>query len=87
MMFKIGWTGVADAALKQQPPKRRMRIIAIVETIAADPFATQPMIKRLKGTPNSFRYRLGDWRILYRLDTEAGTLRVLDIRPRGRAYE
>lgn len=32
------------------------------------------------------RLRVGAWRVLYRVDTEARTLTILRVLPRGRAY-
>ncbi len=86
-MYTVVFTEDALAALNRQPAKRRARIAAILNARAADPFARHPRLERLKGAKDRFRYRLGDWRVLYRLDRKAKVLRVVDIRPRGRAYE
>jgi mRNA interferase RelE/StbE len=32
------------------------------------------------------RLRVGDWRVLYRIDTAACSLTILRVLPRGRAY-
>ena len=85
-MWNITIRQTARQAIRKQPPAKRARIVAIIDQIAADPFTRQPRVERLKHTPDTFRYRLGDWRILYRLDRKTRTLEILDIRPRGGAY-
>jgi mRNA interferase RelE/StbE len=43
-------------------------------------------IKPLKGVQNSFRLRVGDWRILFSWEND-GTMFVEKIAPRGDAYK
>ena len=45
-------------------------------------------IKRLSGKlAGLVRYRVGDWRVIYRIDDEAGRVFVLSIANRREAYE
>jgi len=46
-----------------------------------------PNIKRLEGKPGYFRYQVGGWRIVYRVDDAACEVRVYEIRPRGDVYK
>ncbi len=85
-MYAVTLRQTARQAFRHFPKARQERIIAIVKQIAADPFVRHPQIRRLKRERSTFRYRLGDWRILYRIDRKTRTLEVLDIRPRGGAY-
>ncbi len=85
-MYDIVYSKQARAALRQHPAKRAARILEILEMIAADPFARHSNIEPIKGVASGFRYRLGDLRVLYHVDTEARVLTALDIRPRGGAY-
>ena len=85
-MYKVAYTNEAFTRLKHQPAKRRARVRKIMASIATDPFAHHPNVERIKGRKDAFRYRLGDWRILYRLDRETRTVIVVDVWPRGRAY-
>lgn len=45
--------------------------------MAADPFVGD--VEPLKGTPNSFRRRVGDWRIFFDVDRERRIVDVTDI--------
>jgi len=45
-------------------------------------------IKRLTGElAGRFRYRLGDWRVIYRIDDRSQQVRVLLIAHRSEVYE
>ena len=42
-------------------------------------------IKKLKGYPASFRLRIGDYRVLFKMTP--GEIRISDVLPRGGAYK
>lgn len=45
-------------------------------------------VKRLKGKWSSYlRYRVGDWRVVYRIDDEVGCVYVVVIAHRREVYE
>jgi len=68
-----------------QPAKAR-DIREAIDKIAADPGARNNNIRALRGVPDGFRIRVGDWRVLYTLDHRAGVMNVFEIAPRGGAY-
>ena len=76
----------AAKALIRMPPKVATAILAVLRSVASDPFAPQRNVKRLKGNKDHFRLRHGDWRALYRLDREAQRMIVEAVLPRGSAY-
>jgi mRNA interferase RelE/StbE len=57
--------------------------VAAIERLASNPEGpgTTALIGR-----DGRRLRVGDWRVLYRIDATARTLTVLRVLPRGRAY-
>ena len=59
----------------------------IVDLIATDPFVRRLNLDTIKGEKDAFRYRIGDWRLVYRLDRETTTLVVSGFLPRGKAYD
>jgi mRNA interferase RelE/StbE len=61
-------------------------ILAALERIAVDPFARNNNIKPLRGIPDGYRVRVGDWRVSYTLDHRADVIDVFEIAPRGGAY-
>jgi mRNA interferase RelE/StbE len=43
--------------------------------------------KKLEGYENMYRIRMGDWRISYLLENEQLIILILEVAPRGSAYE
>ena len=86
-MFKVIYKRTAINSLKRQPTKLRARVMAVIRAIAEDPFAAKNTRAPLEGAKDMFRQRLGDWRLIFRVDRKAGTITVLDFAPRGKAYK
>jgi mRNA interferase RelE/StbE len=55
-----------------------------IVALAADPYAPNNNATKLQGRVG-YRLRVGDWRVLYDLERER--LLVMDIKPRGGAYQ
>jgi len=62
----------------------RRRVLDALEGLREDP--PHGDIRKLTGQENKLRLRVGDWRVQFRRDTAAGTVFVLRVLPRGRAY-
>ncbi|MBM4274494.1 MAG: hypothetical protein FJ134_08555 [Deltaproteobacteria bacterium] len=61
------------------------RIETRIETLAQNPF--DPRLSKKMETAKDRRYsRVGDWRIIYRVNEAEGILDIVAIRPRSRAY-
>jgi mRNA interferase RelE/StbE len=43
-------------------------------------------VKKLKGSDDTFRIRIGDWRIIYALRQKEKTIVVYEIAPHGAVY-
>jgi mRNA interferase RelE/StbE len=71
--------------VRMQPAKAKDMREAI-DKVAADPTAPNNNLRPLKGVPNGFRIRVGDWRVSFTLDRQAGVMSVFEIAPRGGAY-
>lgn len=55
--------------------------------LAQNPRASHPQVKPLVARPGQFRLRVGDWRVIYRLDDGRLVVLVLDVVARGSAYD
>ncbi|MGH2852822.1 MAG: type II toxin-antitoxin system RelE family toxin [Solirubrobacteraceae bacterium] len=71
----------ATKALRKLPRNERERILAAVERLPAGD------VRSLKGRPGEWRLRVGDWRALIRLDSDACVIVVTAVKPRGGAYD
>ncbi len=78
-------TKEASRRLRGMPNNAERTIVGKIDGLAADPFASNNNVIALKAT-DGFRLRVGDWRVLYTLDTEARTMTIAAIVPRGEAY-
>ena len=54
--------------------------------LAADPYGHHANATKLQGR-EGYRLRVGDWRVLYEIDDQKVIVLVLDIKPRGGAYQ
>ncbi len=72
--------------LRRMQPAKAVAIRKAIERVAANPSGRHPDLRRLTDVPGGFRIRVGDWRVSFTLDREAGILEVFEIEPRGGAY-
>jgi mRNA interferase RelE/StbE len=81
MKRRIEWRSRALKEAERLDPALRERIADAVERLSED----KASVQRLQGyKPPLFRIRVGDWRILFRIDADVATIeRVL---PRDKAY-
>jgi mRNA interferase RelE/StbE len=60
------------------------RIAQKLQQLERDP--RPPGARKLRGVPQGYRVRVGDWRILYTIDDEAHEGHIYRIRHRAEAY-
>ena len=84
-MFKISISKSAMRQLNRIPTNTKQTVIRKIHQVAANPHAPNNNIKALRRS-GVLRLRIGDWRVLYTIDSESGTMTVINILPRGRAY-
>jgi mRNA interferase RelE/StbE len=86
-VFEITLSKAAARRLAGQMPRNLAeRIRTKLLELADDPFAPRNTLEKLVGRPG-YRMRIGAWRVIYEIDSEARTIRVLAIEPRGGVYE
>ena len=84
-MHSIEFTKAAVKMLASMPSNTRKLVKAKLEELAADPAAARN-VKKLEGRPG-YRLRVGDWRVIYTLDSGRLVVQVLDIGTRGGIYQ
>lgn len=72
---------------KRLPPNVHIKIKSVISTIRQNPLLQSTNITPLKGEPGIFRFRLGDWRLIYHLNHRQKIITLLAIRPRASAYQ
>ena len=72
--------------LRKIPIKMHETFFNEIENLAINPFP-ESRYKKLKGTTNSFRLRVGNYRILYEVDTQIMLITIYRIRHRKDSYK
>jgi mRNA interferase RelE/StbE len=57
-----------------------------LEMIAADPYADHPNAKKLQGR-EGYRLRVGEWRVIYKIQRDQLMIMVLKVASRGEVYK
>ncbi|MEN6567368.1 MAG: type II toxin-antitoxin system RelE/ParE family toxin [Veillonellales bacterium] len=61
-------------------------MILALDRLVKDPFMA-PNVKPLNGQADHYRLRVGDWRIIYRIQEERLLISVISIGSRGDVYK
>ena len=84
-MRRVVYSRDALKVLARIPANTARLIRAKVLQYASDPASLANNVKALKGRPDYFRLRVGDWRVVFRED---GTIvDVIEVGPRGSVYD
>jgi mRNA interferase RelE/StbE len=70
--------------LSSLPKSFLTRILARIEQLAHDPFPHQAV--KLQGAERLYRLRVGDYRIVYEVDTQTATITIYYVRHRREVY-
>lgn len=69
---------------KKLPTNLRVRIELATEELAANPYGGVRLRGELEGL---FRWRIGDYRMIYKIDDEKGCIVLIDVGPRKSIYD
>ena len=85
-MFEVVLTHEALRTYRKADAVLARKLNRCFDVIARNPFS-HPNIKRLSGLLRGrFRYRIGDWRVVYRVDENSAKVIVLVIAHRSDVY-
>ncbi len=86
-MFEVLLTNKAEKALKALSGiKLKRRIEEAIDNLAYTYFPKGYDIKKLKGVKNTYRLRIGGYRIIYAVDFKKSKIFILALSHRERAY-
>ncbi len=83
-MYEVFLERSAERDLKKLVPEVFQRIVLQLKALAANP--RPPGCRKIKGTVNDWRIRIGEYRIIYEVDEGAKAVRVMRISYRKEAY-
>ena len=85
-MYELVLTADARAAYQHANKTLLKKLNRCFAQLQTDPYQ-HPNIKRLTGNlAGRWRYRIGDWRVIYRVTESPPRVTILMIVPRGSAY-
>lgn len=84
MRYLLEFTASASKELKALDRQIRRRVIEKVTALCEDPFPAGT--KKLKGEPDHFRIRVGDYRVVYRIDGARVVVVIVRIGHRREVY-
>ena len=87
LMFRIEASKSVLKDVDKLPPKVRIKVREVIWKLKINPVPPDEDVKKLKGLENTYRLRLGRYRILYRVLWKERKVVILYIGERGRAYK
>jgi mRNA interferase RelE/StbE len=81
---KIIFKPSVEKDLRGLPDSIVTRVLAAIEKLEFEQFPTG--VTKLEGSDMTFRIRLGDYRIIYRMDKSDRVIEILYVRHRREAY-
>ena len=85
-LFEVLLTSKAEKGLKNAPEHMRASISDIIDSLENTYFPRGHDIKKMKGVENTYRIRIGDYRLIYQVDFKDRRIFVLAIGRRKNIY-
>lgn len=85
-MYSIELSRQARKIYLKLPETVRKAIHEKLINLAESPYDYHHDVKKLKGVVNSYRLRVGDWRVLYHIHNEALIIEIITIGHRKEVY-
>jgi mRNA interferase RelE/StbE len=82
--YDIRWKGSAERDLRNIDRQQIPRIVDAVESLTDNPFP--PQYRKLRGSEIDYRIRVGDYRVIYQVDTKTKAVTIYYVRHRREAY-
>jgi len=82
--YEIRWKSSAERDLRNITRQQIPRIIRAIENLSQNPFPLQS--RKLQGSEFDYRIRIGDYRVIYQVDTKTKVITIYHIRHRREAY-
>ena len=82
--YEVYLERAAEQDLKRLSVRNFRRIIPRIKALAENP---RPVgCRKISGSRNDWRIRVGDYRVIYEVDDEEKAVRLMRVRHRGKAY-
>ncbi|MEC4684511.1 MAG: type II toxin-antitoxin system RelE/ParE family toxin [Nitrospirota bacterium] len=82
--YEVQWKHSAEKDLRSIDKQYIPRILEAIESLFDNPFTSQ--YRKLQGAESSYRIRVGDYRVIYQVDTEKKLIVIYHVRHRKDIY-
>ncbi|MBI4558109.1 MAG: type II toxin-antitoxin system RelE/ParE family toxin [Candidatus Hydrogenedentes bacterium] len=82
--YNIRWKKSAAHDVRKLPPDLLSRILEAVKELSKDPY--EPGTRKLVGTDRTFRFRVGDHRIVYNIGVSLREIEIVRVAHRREVY-
>jgi len=83
--YQVEFTKRAEKDLRRIDSRYLSRLVAAAESLGTEP--RPPGAKKLVGSEQTFRIRVGDYRIIYEIEDDKLVVLVIRVRHRQAAYD
>ena len=83
-MYEVYLERSAENDLRRLTPSIFHRILPHIKTLSGNPRPSG--CRKITGSSNDWRIRIGDYRIIYEIDDESKTVRIMRVRHRREVY-
>ncbi len=83
-LYKIEWKKSAKKELKKLDKQIISRILQVVENLAKNPYSSDS--KKLVASDSIYRIRVGNYRIIYKIESSVLTIEVIKVVHRREIY-
>lgn len=83
--FEVLWKNSAESDIRNIDRQYIPSILNAIEGLSENPFPTQ--CRKLKGSETSYRIRIGDYRVIYQVDSRSRMVTIFHVRHRKEAYK
>jgi mRNA interferase RelE/StbE len=85
-VYRIQYSKEATKSLLRMPRNMANLIREKLEMVATDPYANHPNAKKLQGR-EGYRLRVGNWRVIYKIQAKQLIIIVLKVALRAEVYK
>jgi mRNA interferase RelE/StbE len=83
--YSIEWKSASAKELRKLPKPVIARVVAAVEALAGDP--RPDGVRKLAGSENTYRIRVGEYRVVYNIFDRRLVVEVVRVRDRKDVYK
>jgi mRNA interferase RelE/StbE len=83
-LYEILWKRSATKELRDLPKDKIKKILSSVVELSSTPFP--PGVRKLAGSEHSYRLRVGDYRVVYTVESQMLVIEILRVGHRQNIY-